>query len=58
MQVYFSCYGLVLYIILMLDSNFWRRLEMLANGPFPAFRSLDDIYTGRVRCFIHGCYEG
>lgn len=41
--------AIVLYYILYTDSNFWRRLEYLANGPFPNFAPLDIAVQGGVR---------
>ena len=41
-QAYMVSYGLCMYLFLVWDSGFWRKLEYLANGPYPAYRSLDD----------------
>ena len=41
-QAYMVSYGLCMYLFLVWDSGFWRKLEDLANGPYPAYRSLDD----------------
>ena len=44
-QLYMVAYGLCMYLFLVHDSRFWRKLESLANGPYPAYRSLDDNGT-------------
>ena len=45
LQASLPLYGLGFYLFLVWDSRFWRKLEYITNGPYPAYRSLDD--TGR-----------